>query len=69
MLLGGILFCAGALLNGFAQRVWMLIVGRMLLGFGIGCANQVFFFFFLENDHFINKVKYIVFTYFLLGCD
>lgn len=46
MLLGGILFCAGALLNGFAQRVWMLIVGRMLLGFGIGCANQVFFFFF-----------------------
>lgn len=40
MLLGGVLFCAGALLNGFAQKVWMLIVGRILLGFGIGFANQ-----------------------------
>uniref|UniRef100_A0A2N9FQG7 Major facilitator superfamily (MFS) profile domain-containing protein n=1 Tax=Fagus sylvatica TaxID=28930 RepID=A0A2N9FQG7_FAGSY len=40
MLWGGILFCVGALVNGFAQRVWMLIVGRIFLGFGIGCANQ-----------------------------
>ncbi|KAG6692502.1 hypothetical protein I3843_10G110900 [Carya illinoinensis] len=40
MLFGGVLFCAGAILNGFAQAVWMLIVGRMLLGFGIGFANQ-----------------------------
>ncbi|KAH6773756.1 sugar transporter 1 [Perilla frutescens var. hirtella] len=40
MLLGGVLFCAGALLNGFAQAVWMLIVGRIFLGFGIGFANQ-----------------------------
>ena len=46
MLLGGLLFFAGALLNGFAQAVWMLIVGRILLGFGIGFANQVLFFFF-----------------------
>lgn len=42
MLMGGVLFCAGALLNGFAQAVWMLIVGRILLGLGIGFANQVF---------------------------
>lgn len=41
MLFGGILFCAGALMNGFAQAIWMLIVGRILLGFGIGFANQV----------------------------
>lgn len=41
MLMGGVLFCAGALLNGFAQAVWMLIVGRILLGLGIGFANQV----------------------------
>lgn len=41
MLFGGILFAAGALINGFAQAVWMLIVGRILLGFGIGFANQV----------------------------
>ena len=41
MLFGGLLFCAGALINGFAQKVWMLIVGRIVLGFGIGFANQV----------------------------
>lgn len=40
MLFGGVLFFIGALLNGFAQAVWMLIVGRILLGFGIGFANQ-----------------------------
>lgn len=41
MLFGGLLFLVGALINGFAQKVWMLIVGRILLGFGIGFANQV----------------------------
>ncbi|CAL5442353.1 unnamed protein product [Camellia sinensis] len=40
MLTGGSLFCAGAIVNGFAQNVPMLIVGRMLLGCGIGFANQ-----------------------------
>ncbi|KAL1560158.1 Transcription factor stp1 [Salvia divinorum] len=40
MLLGGLLFCAGALVNGFAYAVWMLILGRLLLGAGIGFANQ-----------------------------
>lgn len=40
MFFGGVLFCAGALINGFAKAVWMLIVGRILLGFGIGFANQ-----------------------------
>ncbi|MED6131456.1 species-specific tRNA processing [Stylosanthes scabra] len=40
MLLGGMLFLAGALINGLAQHIWMLIVGRILLGFGIGCTNQ-----------------------------
>ncbi|RHN58023.1 putative major facilitator, sugar transporter, major facilitator superfamily [Medicago truncatula] len=40
MLSGGVLFLAGAAMNGFAEKVWMLYVGRMLLGFGIGCANQ-----------------------------
>lgn len=47
MLLGGVLFCAGALLNGLATAVWMLIVGRLLLGFGIGFTNQVRCFFYL----------------------
>ncbi|XP_020209243.1 sugar carrier protein C [Cajanus cajan] len=40
MLFGGLLFLVGALINGFAQHVWMLIVGRILLGFGIGFATQ-----------------------------
>lgn len=42
MITGGIFFVAGALLNGFAVSIWMLILGRLLLGFGIGCANQVY---------------------------
>ncbi|XWS18294.1 hypothetical protein CRYUN_Cryun32bG0031400 [Craigia yunnanensis] len=40
MLFGGLLFFTGALINGFAKAVWMLIVGRMLLGSGVGFANQ-----------------------------
>ncbi|KAM7528506.1 hypothetical protein LguiB_031916 [Lonicera macranthoides] len=40
MLFGGSLFCAGAIINGFAQNVAMLYIGRALLGFGIGFANQ-----------------------------
>ncbi|GAV79418.1 Sugar_tr domain-containing protein [Cephalotus follicularis] len=40
MLAGGVLFAAGAILNALAQQVWMIYVGRVLLGFGIGCANQ-----------------------------
>jgi len=35
MITGGAFFLAGATLNGFAQEVWMLIVGHMLLGYGI----------------------------------
>ncbi|XP_065858916.1 sugar carrier protein C-like [Euphorbia lathyris] len=40
MCIGGVLFAVGSGFNGFAESVWMLIVGRLLLGFGIGCANQ-----------------------------
>lgn len=38
---GGLVFLAGALLNGFATNIIMLIVGRLLLGVGVGFANQV----------------------------
>jgi MFS family permease len=41
MLAGGASFLAGAALNGFARDVPMLIVGRILLGIGVGFANQV----------------------------
>ena len=40
MFFGGGLFCVGAILNGTAQAVWMLIFGRILLGLGIGFSNQ-----------------------------
>ncbi|CAL5016628.1 unnamed protein product [Urochloa decumbens] len=40
MLAGGALFFAGAAVNAAAVNVAMLIVGRMLLGFGIGFTNQ-----------------------------
>lgn len=41
MVFGGLLFLAGAVINGLAQNVAMLIIGRLLLGFGLGFGNQV----------------------------
>ncbi|XP_077245000.1 hexose carrier protein HEX6-like isoform X1 [Tasmannia lanceolata] len=40
MLAGGAAFLAGAALGGAALNVYMLIVGRILLGVGVGFANQ-----------------------------
>ncbi|GAB4856921.1 hypothetical protein Ancab_014839 [Ancistrocladus abbreviatus] len=40
MISGGLLFLAGAIVNAAAHNVAMLIIGRILLGFGIGFANQ-----------------------------
>ncbi|KAF9678731.1 hypothetical protein SADUNF_Sadunf07G0066000 [Salix dunnii] len=40
MLSGGLVFLVGAILNGAATNVAMLIIGRLLLGVGIGFANQ-----------------------------
>ncbi|XP_054783048.1 sugar transport protein 10-like [Prosopis cineraria] len=40
MFSGGLFFLAGALLNGFAVNIAMLIIGRVLLGFGVGYCNQ-----------------------------
>lgn len=41
MFAGGLFFLVGALLNGFAVNIEMLILGRLLLGFGVGYCNQV----------------------------
>ncbi|CAI0377865.1 unnamed protein product [Linum tenue] len=41
ILLGGGAFLAGAALGGAASNVYMLIFGRVLLGVGVGFANQV----------------------------
>ncbi|KAA8528273.1 hypothetical protein F0562_035628 [Nyssa sinensis] len=40
MVLGGFTFLAGAAINGGAENIVMLILGRILLGFGVGFTNQ-----------------------------
>ncbi|KAG7577930.1 Major facilitator sugar transporter-like [Arabidopsis thaliana x Arabidopsis arenosa] len=40
MFIGGLAFLIGALFNAFAVNVAMLIIGRLLLGVGVGFANQ-----------------------------
>uniref|UniRef100_A0A0E0JK88 Major facilitator superfamily (MFS) profile domain-containing protein n=1 Tax=Oryza punctata TaxID=4537 RepID=A0A0E0JK88_ORYPU len=40
MLGGGVIFLVGAILNGAAADVAMLIIGRILLGIGVGFSNQ-----------------------------
>lgn len=42
MFTGGCVFLVGSFINGFAQSVAMLIIGRIFLGVGIGFANQVY---------------------------
>ena len=38
---GGITFLIGSAINGAAENMFMLILGRLLLGVGVGFANQV----------------------------
>ncbi|GAV86367.1 Sugar_tr domain-containing protein [Cephalotus follicularis] len=40
ILVGSISFFLGAVLNAAAVNIWMLIIGRILLGAGIGFGNQ-----------------------------
>ncbi|XP_047959353.1 hexose carrier protein HEX6-like [Salvia hispanica] len=40
IIIGGAAFLAGAALNGTALNIYMLIFGRVLLGVGVGFANQ-----------------------------
>ncbi|XP_027151987.1 sugar transport protein 10-like [Coffea eugenioides] len=40
MVIGGLVFLIGAIINGAAMNVAMLIIGRLLLGVGVGYANQ-----------------------------
>ncbi|TVU14362.1 hypothetical protein EJB05_37825, partial [Eragrostis curvula] len=40
MLIGGMLFVAGSVINAAAVNIAMLIIGRLLLGFGIGFTLQ-----------------------------
>ncbi|GAB2220194.1 hypothetical protein Droror1_Dr00007837, partial [Drosera rotundifolia] len=40
MFVGGLTFLTGSILNGFAQNMAMLIIGRIFLGLGVGFCNQ-----------------------------
>jgi predicted MFS family arabinose efflux permease len=40
-LIAGFFFIGGVIFNALAQNLAMLIVGRILLGCGVGFANQV----------------------------
>lgn len=41
ILIGGVAFLTGAALGGAAYNIYMLIIGRVMLGVGVGFANQV----------------------------
>ena len=41
MALGGLAFILGSVMQAAAPGIVMLVVGRVLLGVGIGFANQV----------------------------
>ncbi|XVE49720.1 hypothetical protein DITRI_Ditri01bG0103700 [Diplodiscus trichospermus] len=40
MFIGGLAFLFGSILNGIAMNIALLIIGRLLLGVGVGFANQ-----------------------------
>ncbi|KAI4323730.1 hypothetical protein L6164_023313 [Bauhinia variegata] len=40
IIIGGAAFLAGSVVGGAAVNIYMLIIGRLLLGVGIGFANQ-----------------------------
>ncbi|KAM5549264.1 sugar transport protein 10 [Rosa sericea] len=40
MFVAGVVFLLGAILNGIANSIVLLIIGRLLLGVGVGFANQ-----------------------------
>lgn len=43
MLIAGVFFIVGTIFNAAAISVFMLVIGRVLLGCGVGFANQVNF--------------------------
>lgn len=50
ILVASFFFLAGAAISAAAQRLWMLIVGRILLGMGVGFGNEV-------NNHQVSPQK------------
>lgn len=62
MFIGGAVFLAGSILNGLAIHIAMLIIGRILLGVGVGFATQVI----LNNLYFILWGAYMFFLFQIL---
>lgn len=58
ILAGGASFLAGSALGGAASNVYMLIFGRILLGIGVGFANQV-----LKHLQFGSSYFWFLMTY------
>jgi MFS transporter, SP family, sugar:H+ symporter len=68
MFAGGLTFLIGAALNGAAENVAMLIVGRILLGIGVGFANQVLYFFvFFLISSIYNFFSSCILVYYIPG--
>lgn len=49
MKIASIFFLVGVVLTVVAHQLWILIIGRILLGFGIGCGNQVYIYIELAS--------------------
>lgn len=60
MLVGGLLFLVGAVVNAATQNVVMLIIGCILLGFGIGFISQVCNMKCLQNQSsvFMSEINF-----------
>lgn len=70
MLIAGVLFIVGVIFNGAAQNLAMLIVGRILLGCGVGFANQVRSVWnklFMISEFGAWKICHYCFFHFLIG--
>lgn len=65
MLIAGVFFIVGVILNTAAVNIEMLIIGRILLGCGVGFANQVsplnLDYFFNLSYWYLGLVRYIYF--------
>lgn len=61
---GGVSFLVGAALNASAINIAMLLLGRIMLGVGIGFGNQVSYFasmYFLHQTMFFsNYMEYVI---------
>jgi len=52
MFIGGTSYLVGSILNAAAQDLAMLIIGRIMLGIGVGFGNQVGLFFLSELHYY-----------------